>query len=252
MSHSTRGESVASPVASVVDGAEMLMMEGAAPSSHAAPSAAAMLNDDEGIVPSFAVSAVIECLGWPGGAGALIVNHIWLEHGRRVFALEINEQQSVRDPAMTYYKLPQNTKSTISIAFSPDLKTFASTHGDHTVKIVDFETGEVKHELSGHPRTPWTVKFHPTNPHIVASGCLGFEVRVWDISGAQGVCCKNAQFDRAIISLSFHPSGELLAVAAGTAVYLWAWRDSDPRCKPAPLPSPARPSPPLAPSCIPS
>jgi len=100
-----------------------------------------MVNDDEGRVPSFAVSAVIECLGWPDGAGTLVVNHIWLEHGRRVFAVEIDEQQSVRDPLMHYYELPANTKSTISIAFSPDHKTFASTHGDHTVKIVDFDTG---------------------------------------------------------------------------------------------------------------
>ena len=61
---------MASPVASVVDGAlalheETLMMEGAGPSSHAAPAAAAMLNDDEGVVPSFAVSPVIEGVGHP-------------------------------------------------------------------------------------------------------------------------------------------------------------------------------------------
>lgn len=31
--------------------------------------------------------------------------------------------------------------------------------------------------LVGHPRTPWSVKFHPTNPRYVASGCLGFQVR---------------------------------------------------------------------------
>jgi activator-of-BECN1-regulated-autophagy protein 1 len=35
------------------------------------------------------------------------------------------------------------TKSTISIAFSPDGNTFASTHGDHTVKIVQFSTGKI-------------------------------------------------------------------------------------------------------------
>lgn len=31
--------------------------------------------------------------------------------------------------------------------------------------------------LVGHPRTPWSVKFHPTDPRYVASGCLGFQVR---------------------------------------------------------------------------
>ncbi|CAI5723987.1 unnamed protein product [Hyaloperonospora brassicae] len=80
-----------------------------------------------------------------------------------------------------YFELPQTTKSTISIAISPDGKTFASTHGDHTVKIICIETGKVIQTLVGHPRTPWSVKFHPTDPRYVASGCLGFQVRFWDI-----------------------------------------------------------------------
>ncbi|KAL7532437.1 hypothetical protein ACHAXR_004625, partial [Thalassiosira sp. AJA248-18] len=70
--------------------------------------------------------------------------------------------------------------STISISFSPDSRTVASTHGDHTVKITCCHTGKLLRQLEGHPRTPWTVKYHPTNPRIVASGCLGFQVRVWD------------------------------------------------------------------------
>ena len=70
--------------------------------------------------------------------------------------------------------------STISIAFSLDLRTVPSTHGDHTVKISCCYNGKLIHTLEGHPRTPWTVKYHPTNSRIVASGCLGFQVRVWD------------------------------------------------------------------------
>ncbi|KAL7543307.1 hypothetical protein ACHAWF_007361 [Thalassiosira exigua] len=70
--------------------------------------------------------------------------------------------------------------STISVSFGPDGRTLASTHGDHTVKITCCHTGALLRSLEGHPRTPWTVKYHPTNPRIVASGCLGFQVRVWD------------------------------------------------------------------------
>ncbi|KAK1743747.1 WD40 repeat domain-containing protein, partial [Skeletonema marinoi] len=53
-------------------------------------------------------------------------------------------------------------------------------HGDHTVKITCAHTGKLLRQLEGHPRTPWTVKYHPTNYRIVASGCLGCQVRVWD------------------------------------------------------------------------
>ena len=36
----------------------------------------------------------------------------------------------------------------------------------------------VAHHHHGNLRTPWTVKYHPTNPRILASGCLGFQMRV--------------------------------------------------------------------------
>ena len=73
-----------------------------------------------------------------------------------------------------------NAVSTISIDFSPNGRTLASTHGDHTVKITCAHTGKLLRQLEGHPRTPWTVKYHPTNYRLVASGCLGCQVRVWD------------------------------------------------------------------------
>ena len=48
------------------------------------------------------------------------------------------------------------------------------------MKITCAHTGKLLRTLEGHPRTPWTVKYHPSNSRIVASGCLGFQVRVWD------------------------------------------------------------------------
>eukprot|EP00614_Pseudopedinella_elastica_P015712 CAMPEP_0172646852 /NCGR_PEP_ID=MMETSP1068-20121228/240453_1 /TAXON_ID=35684 /ORGANISM="Pseudopedinella elastica, Strain CCMP716" /LENGTH=117 /DNA_ID=CAMNT_0013461117 /DNA_START=488 /DNA_END=838 /DNA_ORIENTATION=+ len=44
------------------------------------------------------------------------------------------------DPALfmrTRAELPLTAKSTIALAFSSDRRTLASTHGDHTVKLVD-------------------------------------------------------------------------------------------------------------------
>ena len=73
-------------------------------------------------------------------------------------------------------QLPANVSSTIAIATSCDGRTFATTHGDHTVKIFYFYSNTPYRVFDGHPRTPWTVKYHPTNPNIVASGCLGSQV----------------------------------------------------------------------------
>ena len=60
-----------------------------------------------------------------------------------------------------YCNLPENTKSTISMSYRCDGKTFASSHGDHTIKVIDSETLRILHTLVGHPRTPWTVKYPP-------------------------------------------------------------------------------------------
>ncbi|TYZ59124.1 hypothetical protein PybrP1_000049 [[Pythium] brassicae (nom. inval.)] len=137
------------------------------------------------------------------------------------------ERESAAKHQSRYFELPPTTKSTISIAISPDGKTFASTHGDHTVKIICFETGRILQTLVGHPRTPWSVKFHPTDPRYVASGCLGFQVRFWDIE--TGRCLYVSTLRHAIISISFHPSGDILAIASGTCVYTWDYQHTCPR-----------------------
>ncbi|DBA02410.1 TPA: hypothetical protein N0F65_007229 [Lagenidium giganteum] len=137
------------------------------------------------------------------------------------------EHESVTKHESRYFELPPTTKSTISIAISPDGRTFASTHGDHTVKIICYQTGRILQTLVGHPRTPWSVKFHPTNPRYVASGCLGFQVRFWDIE--TGRCLYVSTLRHAIISISFHPSGDILAIASGTCVYTWDYQHSCPR-----------------------
>lgn len=143
------------------------------------------------------------------------------------------------DPVHTEYAI-----STISIAFSSDGRTLASTHGDHTVKISCCNTGALVRSLEGHPRTPWTVKYHPTKSNIVASGCLGHQVRIWDwnypINGTtnenekdvgdeynyherKGVCLKMIRLRNSIISLSFHPRGSILAIACGHTLHLWVY-----------------------------
>jgi activating molecule in BECN1-regulated autophagy protein 1 len=122
--------------------------------------------------------------------------------------------------------------STISVAFSPDAQTMASTHGDHTVKISCCSTGRLLQSLEGHPRTPWTVKYHPTDARIVASGCLGHQVRIWN--WIDKACLQMVRLEFAIISLSFHPTGKLLAVANGTRLHFWGLDSHNKDQSPAP------------------
>jgi WD40 repeat protein len=68
----------------------------------------------------------------------------------------------------------------------------ASAHGDHTVKVTEIATGKCMQVLSGHQRTPWSIAFHPTYSDILASGCLGGQVRIWDLRvSLPRICCPN-------------------------------------------------------------
>lgn len=133
------------------------------------------------------------------------------------------ETKSVKDftEEEVQFLFPETVKSTITIEFQKEGHIFASTHGDHTVKIIDFHTGRVIRTLVGHPRTPWAVKFHPRNPNILVSGCIGSVVIVWDWKNneilAQTVIMRNV----IISSLDWHPVEELILIACGTTVFIW-------------------------------
>lgn len=129
------------------------------------------------------------------------------------------EAESLRHLSAKYCPLVPPPRSTIAAAFSPDGRSISSTHGDHTVKIIDCQTGNCLKVLSGHRRTPWVVRFHPLHPEILASGSLDHEVRLWDSKTAE--CIGSRDFYRPIASIAFHAEGELLAVASGHKLYIW-------------------------------
>ncbi|KAL6643399.1 hypothetical protein ACP70R_018956 [Stipagrostis hirtigluma subsp. patula] len=129
------------------------------------------------------------------------------------------ESQSLHRWTAMYCPLVPAPRSTIAAAFSPDGRTLASTHGDHTVKIIDCQTGKCLKVLLGHKRTPWVVRYHPLNSDIVASGSLDHEVRLWDAKTSH--CIAEKFFYRPIASIAFHANGELLAVASGHKLFIW-------------------------------
>ncbi|KAL5068017.1 hypothetical protein RYX36_018904 [Vicia faba] len=133
------------------------------------------------------------------------------------------EAESLRHLSAKYCPLLPPPRSTIAAAFSQDGKVLASTHGDHTVKIIDCETGNCLKVLVGHRRTPWVVRFHPLQRQILASGSLDQEVRLWDASTSEWILSH--YFNRPIASLAFHASGEIIAVASGHKLYMWHYKN---------------------------
>ncbi|KAH9519395.1 hypothetical protein Btru_075441 [Bulinus truncatus] len=119
-------------------------------------------------------------------------------------------------------------RATFLMDFSPNMLRVASTHGDHTVRVTDIRTGKCTHILTGHPRTPWCLAFNPTSNDILASGCLGGEIRIWDLLGGGSEVLRNPCAGQVITSLAFHPTGQVLVFAAMNNIYFWDWSKSAP------------------------
>ena len=134
------------------------------------------------------------------------------------------ECDMIKTLSAVYCKLKPPPRSTIAAAFSPDGKYLASTHGDHTVKIISCRTGECLNVLPGHRRTPWVVTFHPRTSHLLASGSLDHEVRIWNAKSSE--CVATHEFGRPIASLAFHALGDVIGIASGHQLYIWDYSRS--------------------------
>ncbi|KAK7831763.1 activating molecule in becn1-regulated autophagy protein 1 [Quercus suber] len=91
-------------------------------------------------------------------------------------------------------------------SISGNFPAFDSCSVDHTVKIIDCQTGRCLR-----------VRFHPLHPEIIASGSLDYEVRLWDANTSE--CIGSRDFDCRIASIAFHAKGDILAVASGHKIY---------------------------------
>ncbi|RZC40758.1 uncharacterized protein BDFB_003480 [Asbolus verrucosus] len=150
--------------------------------------------------------------------------NIKAKESREIFA----EDELVRKKCYDEMRceMPGQPRSTFLMVFSPDGSKVASTHGNHNIYVTDIKSGKNIKTLIGHPRTPWCIAFHPTSNQIVASGCLGGEVRIWDLSGGSEVWTAGNQ--SVIASIAFHPNDRVLVIATYNELYFWDWSRPEP------------------------
>ncbi|XP_051127767.1 uncharacterized protein LOC127249141 isoform X3 [Andrographis paniculata] len=133
------------------------------------------------------------------------------------------EAESLLHLSGMYCQIEPQPKATLAIDFSPDGKMLASTHSDFSVRIFDCQTGRCLKVLTGHKSVSWTVKFHPIDPKVLASGSLDSVVHLWHANTTTPV--RSYIFDDPIDSITFHPQGEILAVASGNKINIWKYND---------------------------
>jgi hypothetical protein len=156
-------------------------------------------------------------------------------------------------------------RSTIALSLSADGTRLASTHGDHVVRVYTVQQGgfwnislpdtgarevigdtwgqftvNLLYELHGHPRTPWSVRFHPHNADLLVSGCLGGHCYVWHRDRCIARYIVSEQHPEhfaffpdygptSVSCVAFDPSGDVIVIAARRSLFFWEWREAQRR-----------------------
>ncbi|XP_051127777.1 uncharacterized protein LOC127249142 isoform X3 [Andrographis paniculata] len=144
----------------------------------------------------------------------------WAKDARQEIRMWV-EAESLLHLSSMYCQIEPQPKAILAIDFSPDGKMLASTHSDFSVRIFDCQTGRCLKVLTGHNSVSWTVKFHPIDPKVLATGSTDRVVHLWHANTTTPI--RSYIFDHPIYSIAFHPQGEILAVASRDKVYIWKY-----------------------------
>jgi WD40 repeat protein/serine/threonine protein kinase len=99
------------------------------------------------------------------------------------------------------------------VVFSPDSTRLAVSTGSGSAYLRDGETGELLHELRGHPGAVYGSAFDPAGELLVTGGADG-SLRLWDVAtGAEQGAFDHGR-GNAIFAIAFAASGEIVITGA--------------------------------------
>jgi WD40 repeat protein len=118
------------------------------------------------------------------------------------------------------HTLTGHTSSVMSVAFSPNGRTLASSSRDKSIRLWDVATGKLNHTLTEHTADVYAVTFS-ADGRVLASGGGDKTVRLWDVATWRLVRTIDAH-DDVVRSLAFFPDCRTLATSsADKTVRLW-------------------------------
>ncbi|BAZ37356.1 WD-40 repeat-containing protein [Calothrix sp. NIES-4101] len=110
------------------------------------------------------------------------------------------------------YSFTAHSHVVTSLRFSPDGKFVVSGSMDKTIKIWDWETGNLIKTLKGHRDGVLAVNISPDGK-IIASGSVDKTIKLWDVDTGESLATFTGH-SRAVTAVTFTVSGEMLVSAS--------------------------------------
>ena len=106
-----------------------------------------------------------------------------------------------------------------SLAFSPDYRTIASTHGNGIINLLDYITGEQKHQLEGPTEGIRSIAF--SSDGMLAGAGNDHTIRIWNTENGEQIHELVEKAEK-VISVAFSPDNLTLASGYSKGVVrLW-------------------------------
>ena len=138
------------------------------------------------------------------------------------------------NPALLQY-LANHTSMVMSVAFSPDGKTLASSSNDNTIILWDVASrAPLGQPLTGHSQAVSSVAFSPDG-RTLASGSWDNTIILWDISTGKPIGQPLTEHTDRVTSVAFSPDGRTLASGSkDNTIILWDVATRKPISRPLP------------------
>ncbi|KAE8148513.1 Nuclear distribution protein nudF [Aspergillus avenaceus] len=146
-----------------------------------------------------------------------------LDNSTPASRLRRNQDPATWLPSTTRYSLESHRDKINCVAFHPTFSSIASGSDDCTIKIWDWELGELERTLKGHTRAVRDIDYGGPRDNVLLASCSSdLSIKLWDPADGYKNIRTLQGHDHIVSAVRFIPSGNLLVSASrDTEMRVW-------------------------------
>ncbi|OKL60015.1 hypothetical protein UA08_04515 [Talaromyces atroroseus] len=138
--------------------------------------------------------------------------------------LRTNQDLNSWLPSTARYSLQSHRDKVNCIAFHPIFSSIASGSDDYTIKIWDWDVGELERTLKGHTRAVRGIDYGGPHDKVLLASCSSdLTIKLWDPADDYKNIRTLQGHDHIVNAVRFTPSGDfLISASRDTDIRIWA------------------------------